>query len=118
MEITNGDLPTVVFDATGNGESMMGAFKYVAHGGRLVFVGLMQGDITFSDPFFHRREMTILSSRNALPVNFTRIIALMEAGKVNTAPWITHRARFDALADLFPQWLAPDSGIIKGVVEF
>jgi threonine dehydrogenase-like Zn-dependent dehydrogenase len=78
----------------------------------------MQGDITFSDPFFHRREMTIISSRNSQQANFTRIIALMESGKVNTDPWITHRARYDALPELFPQWLAPESGMIKGVVEF
>ena len=118
MEITDGDLPTVVFDATGSGESMMGAFQYVAHGGRLVFVGLMQGDITFSDPFFHRREMTILSSRNSLPANFTRIIALMESGRVNTDPWITHRASADALPELFPKWVSPESGMLKGIVEF
>lgn len=118
MEITNGDLPTAVFDATGNAQSMMGAFQYVAHGGRLVFVGLMQGDITFHDPFFHRREMTILSSRNGLPVNFCRIISLMESGAIITSPWITHRASCDEIPELFPQWVAPDSGIIKGVVEF
>jgi 2-desacetyl-2-hydroxyethyl bacteriochlorophyllide A dehydrogenase len=117
-EITNGDLPTVVFDATGNAESMMGAFQYVAHGGRLVFVGLMQGDITFNDPFFHRREITLLSSRNALPCNFTRIIALMESGQVSTTPWITHRTPYADLAGCFPQWLEPGSGLLKGVVEF
>jgi 2-desacetyl-2-hydroxyethyl bacteriochlorophyllide A dehydrogenase len=117
-EITGGDLPTVVFDATGSAESMMNAFQYVAHGGRLVFVGLVQNDITFSDPFFHRREITLLSSRNSLPCNFTRIIALMESGQVSTAPWITHRASYADLIKCFPQWLQPDSGLIKGVVEF
>ncbi|HEY3289979.1 MAG TPA: zinc-binding alcohol dehydrogenase family protein [Anaerolineae bacterium] len=118
MEITSGDLPTVVFDATGNATSMMGAFQYVAHGGRLVFVGLMQGDITFHDPLFHRREMTILSSRNGLPVNFCRIISLMESGAVNTSPWITHRASCEEIPGLFSQWVAPDSGMIKGMVSF
>jgi 2-desacetyl-2-hydroxyethyl bacteriochlorophyllide A dehydrogenase len=117
-EITNGDLPTVVFDATGNAQSMMGAFQYVAHGGRLVFVGLMQGDITFNDPFFHRREITLFSTRNALPCNFTRIIALMESGQVSTTPWITHHTSYADLASCFPQWLQPDSGLLKGVVEF
>jgi 2-desacetyl-2-hydroxyethyl bacteriochlorophyllide A dehydrogenase len=117
-QITQGDLPTAVFDATGNAPSMMGAFQYVAHGGRLVFVGLMQGDITFNDPFFHRREMTLYASRNALPVNFTRIIGLMEAGRVSTTPWITHRASYAQLVECFPQWVAPESGMIKGMVEF
>jgi 2-desacetyl-2-hydroxyethyl bacteriochlorophyllide A dehydrogenase len=117
-EITNGDLPTVVFDATGSAESMMGAFQYVAHGGRLVYVGLVQGDITFHDPHFHRREMTLIASRNGLPSNFTRIIALMEAGQVSTTPWITHRTSYAEMVECFSQWLAPDAGLIKGVVEF
>src|SRR5205807_4038372 len=56
--ITGGDLPTVVFDATGNAGSMMGAFQYVASGGRLVYVGLVLADITFHDPDFHRKEIT------------------------------------------------------------
>jgi len=91
-EITGGDLPTAVFDATGNSKSMMGAFEYVAHGGRLIFVGLFQGDVTFNDPNFHKRELTLLSSRNALPEDFTLIIGLIEAGRIDTTPWITHRA--------------------------
>ncbi|MNO04108.1 Zinc-binding dehydrogenase [compost metagenome] len=36
--ITEGSFPTVVFDATGSAGSMMNAFKFVAHGGRLVYV--------------------------------------------------------------------------------
>src|SRR5438067_3429169 len=31
-KITNGDLPTAVFDATGNPKSMMASFEYPAHG--------------------------------------------------------------------------------------
>ena len=59
-------LPTVVFDATGNAASMMKSFNLRgANGGKLVFVGLFQGDVTFNDPEFHRRELTLLASRNA-----------------------------------------------------
>ena len=42
----DGELPTVVFDATGSATSMASSFSLVAHGGRLVFVGLVQDDIT------------------------------------------------------------------------
>ena len=117
-DITNGDLPTIVFDATGNAQSMMDAFQYVAHGGRLVYVGLVQSDLSFNDPFFHRREMTLYASRNALPSNFTRIIALMEAGRIDVKPWITHRASYSEMVERFPHWLEPSEGLIKGVVEF
>jgi 2-desacetyl-2-hydroxyethyl bacteriochlorophyllide A dehydrogenase len=112
------DLPTAVFDATGNRQSMQNAFRFVAQGGRLIFVGLVQGDITFHDPDFHRREMTLLSTRNATSADFRRIIQYLEAGQINLAPWITHRTSFEQLNEALPQWLDRDSGIIKGIVEF
>ncbi len=117
-EITNGDLPTVVFDATGNAQSMMDAFRYVAHGGRLVFAGLINADITFSDPFFHRREMTLLATRNATAKDFRRIIGLVREGKIDTRPWVTHRAKAEEMIGCFDAWIRPETGVVKAVVEF
>ena len=117
QQLTSGDLPTVVFDATGNPKSMMSAFEYPANGGRLTFVGLFQGDVTFNDPNFHRRELTILSSRNARSADFTRIIGLVENARINTAPWITHRAQFADTVDEFPRWTKQETGVIKAMIE-
>ena len=116
-QITDGDLPTAVFDATGSPRSMAAAFDYPAHGGRLVFVGLFQGEVTFNDPNFHRRELTLLASRNALPADFTSIIHLIEAGRIDTTPWITHRAGFAEAATHFPAWVRPETGVIKAMIE-
>lgn len=115
--LTQGDLPTAVFDATGNVRSMNAAFQYPAHGGRLIMVGLVQADVTFDDPNFHRRELTVLSSRNALPAEFTRIIALIETGRIDTAPWITHRAELAQVPAVFAQWTDPATGVIKAMIE-
>jgi 2-desacetyl-2-hydroxyethyl bacteriochlorophyllide A dehydrogenase len=116
--LTHGDLPTLVFDATGNAQSMAGAFEFVAPGGRLVFVGLVQGEIAFSDPHLHRREITLLASRNALARDFTRIIGLTRAGAIDTSPWVTHRLTPDALEAQFPALLMPDSGVLKAIVDW
>jgi 2-desacetyl-2-hydroxyethyl bacteriochlorophyllide A dehydrogenase len=112
----NGNLPTNVFDATGNANSMQNAFNYVAFGGKLVYVGLFIGDVTFHDPFFHRREITLLASRNSLPQDFKHIIQLMENGKIDTQPWLTHHADFDDLPTIFEKWLDPKTGVIKAMV--
>ena len=114
--IGNGDLPTVVFDATGNSKSMAQSFEFPAHGGRIVFVGLFQGDVTFNDPNFHRRELTLLASRNALPDTFLDIIALIESGKINTTPWITHRLNLNKVNSEFAT-LSKDPTAIKIMVE-
>ena len=113
-----GDLPTVVFDATGNANSMAAAFHYVANSGKLVYVGLVQGDITFHDPEFHRREMTLLASRNATGEDFQQVISALESGAVNIAPWITHRSGPDSFIQQFPTWLEPESGVVKAMLEF
>ncbi|HEX6566633.1 MAG TPA: zinc-binding alcohol dehydrogenase family protein [Chthoniobacterales bacterium] len=117
VEITAGDLPTAVFDATGNGRSMASAFAYPGNGGRLIFVGLFQGDVTFNDPNFHRRELTILASRNARPADFSRIISLIEAKRIDTSPWITHRAPLSEVVTEFPLWTKPEAGVIKAMIE-
>jgi len=115
--ITSGDLPGCVFDATGNPHSMAASFEFPAHGGRLVFIGLFQGDVTFNDPNFHRRELTLLGSRNALSADFTRIISLIESGRIDTTPWITHRASFMDVVSQFPTWTNPQTGVIKAMIE-
>jgi 2-desacetyl-2-hydroxyethyl bacteriochlorophyllide A dehydrogenase len=116
--LSAGDMPAAVFDATGSAQSMSAALGYVAHGGRLIFVGLVQGEVSFSDPLFHRREITLLATRNALPADFGRIIGQIASGAIDTGPWITHRAAAAELAELFPAWLQPGSGLLKGVVSF
>ena len=116
--ITGGQLADVVVDATGSHKSMSAALGYCAYGGRLVYVGITQQELSFLHaPIMHRRELSILASRNALSRDFTRIIQLIEEGKINTHPWITHHAKFDDMIAEFPTWLKPESGVIKAVVE-
>lgn len=116
--ICAGDLPTLVLDATGNQHSMARSFELVAHGGRIVFVGLFPGELSFSDPLFHRRELTIRASRNSLPQDFEHIIHVIECGMIDTRPWITHRAAAADFLEMLPEWLSPTAGVLKAVVEF
>jgi 2-desacetyl-2-hydroxyethyl bacteriochlorophyllide A dehydrogenase len=116
--VFKGDLPTTVFEATGNPSSMMQSVQYVANGGKLTFVSLVQGDLTFRDAELHRRELTLLRSRNATGADFAWAIQMVEEGKIDLAPWLTHRAPADAMIAAFPEWLDPERGVIKAVVEF
>ena len=84
----------------------------------MVLVGLVQADITFHDPDFHRRELTLLSTRISTPADFARIITLMETGQIDTTPWITHSVPADEMIGAFPLWLEPASGVIKAMVTF
>ncbi len=116
--LTHGQLADVVIDATGSNKSMAQALNYCAFGGRLIYVGITQQDLTLPHaPALHRRELTIMGSRNALTRDFARIIRLIEDGTIDTKPWITHRAKFDDMIAAFPTWLKPETGVIKAIVS-
>jgi 2-desacetyl-2-hydroxyethyl bacteriochlorophyllide A dehydrogenase len=115
--ICDDHMPDIVIDATGNSGAMSRAFGYIAHAGRLVFVGITTEDVCFKHPIFHRPEGTLLCSRNALSKDFSKIIQLIEDNKINTQPWITHRTAFEDLIAVFPSYTQPATGVIKAVVE-
>lgn len=116
--LLNGELPTVVFDCTGNTKSMHKAFDYVAHGGSLVLVGHIKGDLTFSDPHFHSHEMTLLASRNATLEDFDWVVNSLQTGTINLTPWITHTATPENIVTDFPMWIDPATGVIKAMLTF
>jgi 2-desacetyl-2-hydroxyethyl bacteriochlorophyllide A dehydrogenase len=117
MKITDGDMPTVVIDATGSLKAINNAFQYMAHGARYVLIGLQKGDISFSHPEFHKREGTLMSSRNATRQDFEHVIANMKKGEVKPTTYITHRVGFDKVKEEFESWLNPANGVIKAMVE-
>lgn len=115
-EITGGDLPTVVFDATGSTRSMMRAFEYVAHSGRLIFVGHNPQEITFSDPLFHAREMALLASRNATTEDFRQVMAALEKKAFDAGLWVREKTPLEEVPACFPTWLDAERSPIKPVV--
>ncbi len=116
-DICDGHLPTIVIDATGNKHSMQNAFQYAEHTGKVVFVGIVTDEICFRHPVLHAKELTLLASRNSLPRDFRRIIQLIEAGRIDTRPWITHRFGFEQIVTDFETLTRPETGAIKAIVE-
>ncbi len=116
--LTDGRMCDVVIDATGSNVSMANALKLASFGGRVVYVGITQAELTFAHaPVMHRRELTLLASRNALSRDFARIISLIEVGRIDTRPWITHHTPFADTIRAFPTFLESASGVIKAVIE-
>ncbi len=115
--ITRGDMPTVVVDATGSLRAIEDGFQYMAHGGRYVLVGLQKEDVKFSHPEFHKREGTLMSSRNATRQDFESVMAAMQNGLIDPTTYITHRVGFDRVKAEFAGWLEPAKGVIKVMVE-
>lgn len=116
-EATNGEGFDVIFDATGNTQSVQSAFAHVAHGGTLVLVSVVKDDIVFSDPEFHKREMTLIGSRNALRADFDHVAASIRDGAVPLAKLVTHRTTLGDTPRDLARWAHEKSGLIKAVIE-
>jgi len=116
-QITRGDMPTVVIDATGSRKAINDGFQYLANGGRYVLVGLQKGEVQFSHPEFHRREATLMSSRNATREDFDNVLKALEEGLIDPRTYITHRVQFPEVKRQFASWLDPSGGVIKAMVE-
>ncbi|HMH32724.1 MAG TPA: zinc-binding alcohol dehydrogenase family protein [Puia sp.] len=117
-EITRGEMPSIVIDATGNLRAINQAFLYLSHAGKYILVGLQKEMISFSHPEFHKREATLMSSRNATRQDFEQVMAYIRDGSVAPLKYITHRAAFDVAGPAFEHWLDPGSGVIKAMIDW
>ncbi|TVR10356.1 MAG: dehydrogenase, partial [Salinarimonadaceae bacterium] len=114
--LTDGNFFDVVFDATGNAGSIENSFAYVAHTGSYVLVSVVNERISFADPEFHKREMRLIGSRNALADDFERVLAAMRAGQAPTKALATHQFPLAELPRMMPALIAPTSGVVKALV--
>lgn len=115
--LNHGSLPTVVFDATGHPGAMRRSLDLVGFTGKLIYVGIVPDEIPVPDPLFHRREMTLLATRNALPADFPRIIDWIRQGRIDTNPWISHRIGFGEVIEKFDTLSRPETGVIKAMID-
>lgn len=115
-EITNGDMATAVFDATGFKGALEIGPDYMSHGGRYVLVGLSKGDLTFAHPKIHAKETTIMCSRNATTEDFEHVISVLD--QFPTSSFITHNVPFTEMIENFDSWTKPATGVIKATVDF
>jgi len=117
-EITRGNMPRVVIDATGYKKAMEQSFQYISHGGTYVLIGLQLDEISFSHPEFHKREATLMSSRNATREDFQWVADSIGQQKLDPTLFISHRIAFEDVAAQFPDLINPSLGVIKAMVNF
>lgn len=116
-ELTNGEFATAVIDATGHAGSMMGAVEYCSHSANLVYVGLSKDKLSYDHPNIHKRELTIMCSRNATLEDFQHVADCLNDGRAKSTCMITHTCKFEDMIEEFPAWTKPETGVIKAMVE-
>ena len=116
--LSSGEMPAVVFDATGSLKAINNAFRYMSHAGKYVLVGLQLGEISFSHPEFHKREATLMSSRNATKNDFEKVMDMIRQKKIDPLCMITHRLKFEEVGNSFEQLMDPTQQVVKAMVSF
>ncbi len=115
-KITNGDMATAVFDASGHKGALEAGPDYMAHGGRFILVGLSKGELQYHHPSVHSKEMTLMCSRNATKEDFEHVISILD--QFPTDAFITHNVSYTEMIDTFESWLDPKTGVMKATVNF
>ncbi|HGL4257009.1 zinc-binding alcohol dehydrogenase family protein [Burkholderia dolosa] len=115
--LTDGEYFDAVFDATGNLDAMNRGFEFVAHGGKYTLISIVRGQVAFSDPEFHKRETTLLASRNATAQDFATVLDAMRASRIPDRALNTHRMRLEDVPDRLPALLDGGQTVVKALVE-
>jgi 2-desacetyl-2-hydroxyethyl bacteriochlorophyllide A dehydrogenase len=108
----------LVFDCTGDRGSMEASIQLLQQGGKLIFVGLINDKISLFDPDLHRREATILASRNSTPQEHHRVMELMESGTIDVSAWPMDFVRPESMDKKFLLWLHREAGVVKAVIDW
>lgn len=116
-QLNQGLLPQMVFDATGNLPSMQSCLHYVAFGGTIVLVGLVQAEFVFPDPLFHRKELTIMGSRNATAQEFEQIIEHLGQKRLQVRDWIGPSLSLEEVPSQFSHLLKTHTEFVKSVIR-
>lgn len=116
-QLTDGEFFDVVFDATGNAKAMERGFEFIAHGGKYVLVSIVRDTVSFSDPEFHKREATLMGSRNATVEDFRYVEQCLRDGLIPDAALNTHRMKLSEVPNRFQTLLDPAQGVVKAIVE-
>ncbi len=114
----NGMLAEKVIDATGNQHAMNNCVNLIRHGGYITYVGLFKGDLSFPDPEFHKKETTMMGSRNATTEDFVKVADLMAKNLLNANMMLTHQFNFETIGELYEQDVINNKELIKGVILF
>ncbi len=106
-----------VIDATGNLHAIESGFAKITHGGKYVLIGLQKQPISFSHPEFHKREATLMSSRNATIEDFQYVMDLFRHGKIKADLFISHRHGWQDISSLFQTIHLPEKQVIKAMIH-
>lgn len=120
MDLTGGAGADVVLFCGGGEEAWLLADRILAHSGRIVIEALPEtADTRWPVPVFDftAKQISYLGVSGYTGAQFEATLKLMQAGKINVAPLITHRFSLDDYQEAFETSEKRRGGAIKVIFE-
>ena len=118
LKLTDGRGADVVIEAVGYISVLAEAMDLARFGGRIIPFGIyaaLEGKLPFYELYF--KELDLINTRAALPSDFPASIKLVEEGKVNLAPFITHTYPLEELTEAIKLLMEPSDERLKVILE-
>jgi threonine dehydrogenase-like Zn-dependent dehydrogenase len=118
LKLTEGRGADVVIEAVGYISVLGEAMDLARIGGRIIPFGIyaaLEGKLPFYEFYF--KELNIINARAALPSDFPASIKLVEDGKVDLTPFITHTYKLDDLSEAIKLLMEPSDKRLKVILE-
>ena len=97
---TGGAGADIVIESVGSGPTLRQAMQMARPGGTVLCFGIMPVDVdAFAGYAVYFKELTLLGSRGMAPNDFTSAIAIVESGRLDLRPFVTHRFGLDQTKD-------------------
>ena len=80
-------------------------------------LSIVQQELRFPDPEFHKKEVTLFASRNANRSDFESVIKEIKDGEIDTDAIATHRTNLENAAVDINGWAGSRDDVIKAIIE-
>jgi len=117
LELTDGRGPDVVIEAIGLPQTFRAAVEEVAFAGRVVYIGYAKEPVAYETRLFVQKELDILGSRNALPEDFRKVIAMLEQGGFPVEDALGRIAPIEDAPRLLRDWSEHPEGFKKIMIS-
>ncbi len=116
-ELTGGRGPNVFIEAVGLPQTFRAAVDEVAFAGCVTYIGYAKAPVEYETKYFIQKELDIRGSRNAMPVNFRRVIELARKQAFPIHKMITRVYPFSEAGQAFADWNANPGGVCRFLIR-
>lgn len=116
-DLTGGRGPNVFIEAVGLPQTFRAAVDEVAFAGCVTYIGYAKAPVEYETKYFVQKELDIRGSRNAMPVNFRRVIELARKKAFPIRKMLSGIYPFSKAGQAFADWNAAPGDVCRFLIR-